>query len=214
MVKAIIFDFDGVILESPDIKTDAFKELFQGYPEKLEAIINYHLLNGGVSRYVKFRYIYEHILKQELLEQERLKLEENFSQIVFKKVLAAPFVSGIKEFLDRNKEKYQFFIVSGTPEEELEKIVFARKLENYFKEIHGSPKEKKDTINNIVQRYNFDRDSVAYVGDAESDRRAASHAGILFIERKANFDAETKENSWIIKDLNNLDEILKRIENN
>ncbi|GAF78578.1 unnamed protein product, partial [marine sediment metagenome] len=34
MIKAIIFDFDGVIVESSDIKTEAFRELFQDYPQK------------------------------------------------------------------------------------------------------------------------------------------------------------------------------------
>src|SRR5690606_22889470 len=40
--SAVIFDFDGVILESVKVKTDAFKELFSDYPEHLEAIVAYH----------------------------------------------------------------------------------------------------------------------------------------------------------------------------
>ena len=42
--KGIIFDFDGVILESMDIKTDAFSYLFRNYPkdiiEKVEPTAN------------------------------------------------------------------------------------------------------------------------------------------------------------------------------
>ena len=57
--KAIALDFDGVILESAVIKTQAFSGVFENYPEHLEAIINHHLNNVGVSRYEKFKYIYK-----------------------------------------------------------------------------------------------------------------------------------------------------------
>ena len=36
--KAVIFDFDGVILESSNIKTEACLELFEDYPEHRAAI--------------------------------------------------------------------------------------------------------------------------------------------------------------------------------
>ena len=37
--KAIIFDFDGVILESMDVKARAFAFLFREYPEYTEKIV-------------------------------------------------------------------------------------------------------------------------------------------------------------------------------
>jgi len=42
MIKAIIFDFDGVIIESMDVKTKAFTFLFKDYLEHLPEIINLH----------------------------------------------------------------------------------------------------------------------------------------------------------------------------
>src|SRR3990167_3288293 len=125
MIKAIIFDFDGVILESADIKTEAFKELFSEYASKIKEIVEYHLLNGGISRYVKFRYIYEHILGMHLSKQQEADLGERFSQIALEKVIRTPFVRGAQEFLGKNKRRYQFFICSGTPELELLDIVRA-----------------------------------------------------------------------------------------
>ena len=55
MIKAIIFDFDGVICESVNVKTIAFKKLFADYPEHQDRIVEYHLVNGGISRYEKLR---------------------------------------------------------------------------------------------------------------------------------------------------------------
>lgn len=212
MIKAIIFDFDGVIVESVEIKTKAFKELFTDYPQKIEEIVQYHLANGGISRYVKFRYIYEQILGQKLSEDTEIKLGKDFSKIVLQKIIAAPFVAGAKEFLDRQKNRYQFFIASGTPEEELRRIIDAKGLRGYFEQIHGSPKKKIDIIKYIMNKYDFDKNEVVFVGDAQGDRISADEAEIVFIELKTNLDSKSESYPWIISDLSNLSEILKRID--
>ena len=209
MIKAIIFDFDGVILESADIKTEAFRELFSAYPKEVERIVNYHLVNSGISRFVKFRYIYENFLNQRLKDKEEIELGERFSEIVFQNVLVAPFVAGAKEFLELNKNKYQLFIVSGTPQEELNNIVSARDLKKYFKSIQGSPKIKTKAINDILSRHGFSKKEAVYVGDAESDEIAACESEIVFIRRRIASDKELYNNSFVINDLFSLDRILK-----
>ena len=78
MPRAIVFDFDGVIIESFDIKTQAFRELFKD-SDKVDKIVEYHKQNGGVSRYKKFRYIYREILKQPLDDKTFNDLGERFS---------------------------------------------------------------------------------------------------------------------------------------
>jgi beta-phosphoglucomutase-like phosphatase (HAD superfamily) len=59
-VKAVLFDFDGVIVESVYVKTEAFRELFAGESEYLSEILAFHLANGGMSRYTKFEIIYRY----------------------------------------------------------------------------------------------------------------------------------------------------------
>ena len=52
--QSIIFDFDGVIVESGDIKTNAFADLYQSYGDPIvKEVVRYHKLNGGLSRYKK-----------------------------------------------------------------------------------------------------------------------------------------------------------------
>ena len=58
MIKAIIFDFDGVLIESAAIKTEAFREVFSKWQDKVDEIVTYHNKNMGISRFVKFKYFY------------------------------------------------------------------------------------------------------------------------------------------------------------
>lgn len=211
MIKAIIFDFDGVILESANIKTKAFKELFLDYPERMEEIIDYHLSNAGISRYLKFRHIYKHILRKELTKEKEAELGERFSQLTFSRSLEAPFVAGAKEFLEKNKGHYRFFIASGIPEAELCNIVELRGLRGYFGQIHGSPKDKTDIIKGIIRGHGIKRDEVAYVGDSQSDRIAAEKTKVLFIMRQTGPDAGPADEYCVIKDLSELDGVLEKV---
>ena len=96
-----MLDFDGVILESAGIKTNAFRRLFSGYPAHVEAIVNYHVRSGGVSRYRKFRHIFENILKLSLSDAHMTELGHRFSTLIWEEMERAPFVPGAVAFLQR-----------------------------------------------------------------------------------------------------------------
>jgi len=214
MIKAVIFDFDGVILESAGIKTRAFKKLFeQDYPEKVNGIIRYHKRNMGISRFVKFRHIYENILKMPLTIEEEKSLGRKFSEIVFEEIINAPFVAGAEEFIANNQRKYMMFIVSGTPEEELRDILNRRKISNFFKEVYGTPTSKPEIISMILERYSLSRKETVFVGDATNDLYAARENGIYFIARLNSENSELmNDQKWKIEDLKFLELLLRNIE--
>jgi len=183
MLKGIIFDFDGVILESADIKTEAFLELFSNYPEHREEILKHHLENQGISRYRKFEWIYTQLLGKELNEEESCQLGETFSGIVFERILACSFVPGAAELLKSLDGRCAMFVASGTPQEELDRIIEFKGLSRYFREAWGTPLRKVEIIRSILERHGFEAEDVMFVGDGLSDYHAAREAGVPFFAR-------------------------------
>lgn len=182
-IKAVIFDFDGTILESMDVKTRAFTALFRDYPDKVGEVVALHTSHGGMSRFEKFERIYQDILNQPLSEEKKQELSRQFSEYVYQGVLAAPFVEGAKDFLEKYYQRVPFFIASGTPDGEIKSLVKERGLEQYFKDVLGSPAKKSEIILKILKDFKFLPQEVIFVGDAIDDCEAAKEAGVKFIWR-------------------------------
>lgn len=213
MIKSVIFDFDGVLVESAEIKTEAFGQLFPSFPDKVHEIVEYHKRNMGISRYVKFRYFYENILGNELSQDEEMELGEKFSQIVLEKILKAPFVGGALDFLDKYHKKISLFIASGTPDDELQYIVEERGISRYFKGIHGTPRKKPEIVLDILSRYSLSAPEVVFVGDAESDLRVSRETGVRFIARISPGNDDLVDCSLKIKDLYDLGKMIEKLNN-
>ena len=180
--RAVFLDFDGVVLESADIKTDAFGWLFRGEPSR-RAIVEYHRRNAGVSRFVKFAHIHRAILKKPYGSAERRRLGAAFARYVRGRVLAAPFVSGARRFLARPGPRIKLFIVSGTPTAELRDIVRRRGLARRFVAVVGSPPDKATALRRLLRRHRLRPAETLYVGDALNDHRAAVRCGVRFLGR-------------------------------
>lgn len=182
-VRAIVFDFDGVILESAQIKTEAFVELFSEYPQHSSAILQYHLENQGISRFRKFEWIYQTLLGRELTPHESARLGDAFSDLVFRKILEAPFVPGAREALTHLHARLPLFVASGTPEPELRDIVEKRGLTQFFAGVYGTPAEKPAIVRAIMDAHGWTADEILFVGDALSDFSAATTVGTRFVAR-------------------------------
>ena len=208
MIKAIIFDFDGTIADSVDIKTDAFADLYKPYGGKIEKkVIKYHLTHGGVSRFEKFKYFHKEFLNLELSESEIRDLAKKFSKLVIDKVVNAPYITGAFEFITHNYNLFDMFISTATPIDEINEILKRKNLTKYFKDIKGSPESKIDHVQQIITQNNYLRNETVFIGDSDSDKEAAEKNGIYFIQ--VNSGEQIMNKKYRVNDLGDLDKLLK-----
>jgi HAD superfamily hydrolase (TIGR01549 family) len=183
--QAIIFDFDGVVVESGKIKTQAFAELYRAYGDGIVAkVVQFHTQNGGMSRYRKFRHFQEHFLnKPPLTEGEEKQLDIRFSELVVEAVIAAEPVPGAIELIRQQSGRIPLFVASGTPEVELKVIVERRGLAPYFTDVRGAPALKKTIIAEILAAHRLKPESVLMIGDAMADLEGAQANNTAFLGR-------------------------------
>lgn len=189
--QAIIFDFDGVVVESGKIKTQAFADLYREYGEGIVAqVVQFHTQNGGMSRYRKFRHFQQHFLNRPpLTEAEEKQLDIRFSELVVEAVIAADPVPGAIELIRQQAGKIPLFVASGTPEIELKVIVERRGLTPYFTEVRGAPALKKTIIADILSTHALKPESVLMIGDAMADLEGAQANNTAFLGRVHPSDA-------------------------
>ena len=215
MIKAIIFDFDGVIIESVNIKTEAFAEIYRSHgPKVVERVVEHHMANGGMSRFEKFKLYHRELLGKKLSDDGLSEITHQFSRMVTQKVIEAPYVKGAIEFIESNYTSFDLFISSATPENELREIIEKRKISRYFKEIFGSPETKSDHIRRIIRRYNYGSSEVVFIGDAINDKEAAELNGICFIGRRHRGNKNAFGDCLCNHDLTDLEEAIEKVDNN
>lgn len=184
VVQAVVFDFDGVLVDSVHVKTEAFATLYAPYGnDVVQRVVAHHREHGGISRFEKFRLYHAQFLGIELLDAEVENLARQFSQLVEEHVIAAPYVDGAREVLEEYYPLVPLFVASGTPHIELQRIVAQRGMAHYFQAVFGSPTQKAEIIHSILGTYGFVAHEVLMVGDAMTDYHAAKATGLQFVGR-------------------------------
>ena len=150
--KNLIFDCDGVIFNSNKIKTKAFKDVVLPFGDKAALDLeNYHLMNGGISRYSKFNYFLNTIAPNYNLDLSSITLDvliSNYSKIVKRQLENCEICREIIKY--RKKSNAVWFVVSGSDQKELIETFKKRKLINIFDGgIFGSPLTKDQIFKNI-----------------------------------------------------------------
>ena len=94
MLKGIIFDFDGVIAESVQIKTEAFASLYNQYGTNvINKVIDHHEENGGMSRFEKIKFYHTSYLNKMISDDEINELANQFSKLVVKSSLMGTWIA-------------------------------------------------------------------------------------------------------------------------
>jgi len=182
--RLVLWDFDGVIKDSVDVKTQAFVRLFEAAgPAVGERVRRHHLANGGMSRFEKLP-VYLEFAGEDPTPARVQELCEQFARLVRQAVIDSPWVPGAEERLRGNPDRQIFGVVSATPQEELEQILGALDLRACLADVFGAPTSKVDGIKLALGRHGVKPEEALMIGDARADWSAATAAGVPFLLRR------------------------------
>jgi phosphoglycolate phosphatase-like HAD superfamily hydrolase len=197
----VFWDFDGVIKDSVEVKSDAFEQLFLPFGKDIAKKVRiHHEENGGISRFDKLP-IYLDWAGQTLSAQLIDEYSGKFSLLVKQKVIDSKWMNGVLEYLQENYQRQQFFLVTATPQKEIEEILAQLKIAGYFKQVIGSPVSKVNALKLLLNKYEIDRKQAIMIGDSLHDFESAKDGRIPFalFMTKLNKDLQGSLNCTIIK---------------
>lgn len=179
----LVFDCDGVILNSNQIKIDAYRltALELGATQaQAQALVDYHVRLGGISRYVKFEYFLETILNKVADEASIEKCLAIFGGILDYTLLQSEVAPELIE-LKSLTSKASWMVVSGGDQDEVLRILTRKGIHSLFElGVYGSP-DNKDTIlaREIgLQHILF---PAIFFGDSRYDHIASTKHGLDFV---------------------------------
>ncbi|MBT2152927.1 HAD-IA family hydrolase [Pseudoalteromonas tetraodonis] len=180
----LVFDCDGVVLNSNHIKTNAFHQVAIEFGEHVaKEFVEYHTSNGGVSRYKKFQYLYDVILPKYNVDLEQVELAElieKYAEIVKSELVKSEVSPGLKKLREKCSNA-KWLIVSGGDQEELRYVFKEKGIEGYFDGgIFGSPDKKEDILIRELEIENISMPAL-FLGDSKYDYQASKFAGLDFL---------------------------------
>ncbi len=163
------------------MKTEAFFNVARRYGESsAQALVEYHVENGGVSRYRKFEYLLQEILGRRGDASELGELLEAFAREVKNGLLSCSVAEGLSSLRDMTKDA-NWMVVSGGDQSELREVFIERKLFSLFNAgIFGSPEKKETILAREGTSGNLKSPSI-FFGDSRYDFEAAKMYDMEFV---------------------------------
>lgn len=180
-INTITFDLDEILIDSAEIKSSAFGQLFRRYGREIEqAVLRDHQASEGVSRFVKFERWYRDLLSLEYSQEIGFALSKEYDHIIANQIVYAPWLPGAREFLNDWHDKIPFYLATSTPQDQLQNLLKARSMESFFHSAWGYPTLKTTALRTVIAEQSIPAEFVLMVGDSESDSTAANSVGVPF----------------------------------
>lgn len=181
--KTLVFDCDGVVLNSNQLKTEAYYRVAVGYGanhDQAQALVDYHVRLGGISRFIKFRWFLDEVLHQPVTEEAMNTLLESFADEIHRELLTCEMAPGLVELRELTHSA-PWMLVSGGDQSELRSLFAERGIDHMFDAgIFGSPDNKDVILEREVANGNLAQPAI-FFGDSRYDHEASTRAGLDFL---------------------------------
>tara|TARA_B100000768_G_scaffold179977_1_gene198850 strand:- start:213 stop:866 length:654 start_codon:yes stop_codon:yes gene_type:complete len=180
--NTIIFDCDGVILNSNFQKIQAYRNTAIAYgASKIQAeeLVSYHVSLTGISRIVKFKYFLKEIMDEGVTDYSMKKLVDNLNIEVIKLLKNCEVASGLEKLKSQTKRS-TWMVASGGDQDELRFLFKEKNIASFFDGgIYGSPSSKYQIVEKKLKDKNFL--PTLFLGDSLYDIQTAQKYKLDFI---------------------------------
>tara|TARA_Y100000310_G_scaffold342034_1_gene443432 strand:- start:3765 stop:4445 length:681 start_codon:yes stop_codon:yes gene_type:complete len=222
MIQAIIFDFDGVLVDSNHIKRDAYFKIFSEVSGSKRSIEEAIIENPKKTRYGIIEAILRKLKQRGVvdfsdLESEKERYAQKYAQKTEEETIKTKEISGAEEALKTLSQKYPLFILTSTIQKGIDKIVEDRRLIKYFRGIYGassSDYDKSRILERIAKEHDFNPEKSVFVGDGKADYECAKYHNMRFVAilNETNDFEQREDIEYKINNLENLDELISEID--
>lgn len=178
-----MFDCHGVVLDSNITKIDSYfrtAKKLGATNEQAQALVDYHVKSGGVSRHLKFIWYLEQVLNQPATQEVVQDYLDAFSIAVSKGLMNCRSAEGLGELREKTTHT-NWLIVSGDDQQELRTLFLKRGLEGFFDGgIFGSPGNKDEILAREIGSGNIKMPAL-FLGDSRHDHEASMRAAMDFV---------------------------------
>ncbi len=166
----IIFDFDGVIVDSNFIKEECISKASQNFCNKVlhEKFVKYFIANNGIPRQIKIKKFFN------IQDSEKILLE--YERFLQNQIETINLTKGAKSFLNKLYPQQTLYMLSGGTGNEIKQILLQYKLRDIFYLIMSGPKTKEENLQNIILKGN-----TLFIGDSKTDYEVAIKYNFDFI---------------------------------
>ncbi len=194
--QALVFDFDGTLVDSNEIKWRGFEVVFAEFPEKIDEIMRYCRSANHTIRGEKFRHVYESILGRPYTLAEAGRCHERYEAATTSAIVGAPEIPGAGPFLHGLSRRITSAVLSSTPDELIRTILRERGWRELFAHVQGAPVDKAAWLRQFTAQQASEADRVVFFGDTQEDAEAGRLAGCTFVG-VANPELAGPERLWM-----------------
>lgn len=191
-MKAVLFDYDGVLVDSLQAHIDIYRDISREMQLRLDP----NIFTGDF-----FEMDWRKTLRSiGVSDDERTRRAETiYRQNIHMLRKDIQVFDGIKEIIPRLSKKYRLAVVSNSVHKTIKKKLEEECIAGYFEIIMGPfdgyAKPSPEPLLECLRRMNIRPQDAAYVGDMDGDIEAAKAAGLRSIAVTYGYHSKNKLSS-------------------